>query len=165
MFSMILAMDKNRLIGKGDSLPWDLPEDLQHFKTVTSRRMIVMGRKTFESIGRPLPNRKNVVITRDKNFKHEGVTVYHSIEEFKNDLTEEDIKSNIMIIGGANLIKQMYDDISTLYITHIYEEFEGDCYIDFIDFEDLNIIECKNHYKKDGFKYDFSYYTYLKKQK
>lgn len=161
MYSMILAMDENNLIGKGDQLPWDLPEDLQHFKSITLDKIIVMGKKTFDSIGRPLPKRLNVVITRDKSFSHEGVVVFHSIEEFDAWALEQE--KEIIVIGGANLISQMYSSIDTLYLTHIHNKYEGDCYVDFIDYSNLSIVELKSNKVEDGFDVDFTFCTYRKK--
>lgn len=160
MFSMILAMDENNLIGNQNGLPWKLPEDLAHFKRMTSYKINVMGKKTYDSIGRPLPNRTNVVITTDKNFKAEGVIVFHNLEDFKDWAKEQE--EEIIIIGGANLIKQLYNEISTLYLTHIYETFEGDCYIDFINHKELTLCEMKNFTKEEGHKYNYSFCTYKK---
>ncbi len=160
MFSMILAMDQNYLIGDQNRLPWDLPEDLAHFKRVTSGKIIVMGKKTYDSIGRPLPNRTNVVITTDKTFNVEGVITFHDLDDFYKFAEQQN--EEIIFIGGANLIKQVYDKIDTLYLTHIYDSFKGDCYIDFINVSKLTLCEMTNFIKEDGYKYDYSFCTYKK---
>lgn len=161
MYSMILAMDENNLIGNKNKLPWNLPADLEHFKFKTLKKIIVMGRKTFDSIGRPLPNRTNVVITRDRDFSAEGVIVFYSIEEFEIWASNQEVE--IIIIGGSHLISQLYDKIKTLYLTHIYEKFEGDCFVDFIDLNNLVLTEFISYKKEDGHNYDFSFCTYEKK--
>ena len=160
MYSMILAMDKNGLIGDENRLPWDLPYDLNHFKLTTTAKIIVMGRNTFDSIGRALPNRTNVVITRDENFKADNVIVFNSLKDF--EVFAQKQEKEIIIIGGANLIKQLYDNISTLYITEIDNVFKGDCYVDFIKKEELTIVEEFLFKIEDGQPYDFSIKTYTK---
>src|SRR6185436_89307 len=103
MISLVAAIGKNNELGKGNDLLWKLPADMQHFIKTTTGHPVLMGRKTFESIGKPLPKRRNIVITRDKTYKHEGVEVVHSIEEALGLL---DKKEEIMIIGGAEIYKQ-----------------------------------------------------------
>jgi dihydrofolate reductase len=117
MISLIAAIGKNNELGKNNTLLWSLPADMKHFIKITSLHAVIMGRKTFESIGKPLPNRRNVVITRDIDYKKEGVEVVHSLAQaldlFKNPGEE------IFIIGGAELYKQTMDIADKLYITHI----------------------------------------------
>lgn len=139
-FSTIFAVDKNNLIGDGDKMPWYIPNDFKHFKEITTHKTVVMGRKTFESIGRPLPNRINIVLTRDKDFHAEGVTIFNSLEDFFKYVNEYDNSENIFIIGGANLIEQLYDKISTFYVTHIDKAFTGDCYLE-IDYNSLTMVD------------------------
>ena len=158
--SMILAMDENNLIGNKNELPWSLPADLKHFKNITNHKIVVMGRSTFESIGKPLPNRMNIVITTDKNYDVEGVVVINSIEEFMD--FAENQNNEIFIIGGSNLIKQLYDKINTLYITHIKHKFKGDCYVKFIDFNKLILEDKQNFYPDEKNKYFYSFCKYKK---
>lgn len=162
MYSMILALDENNLIGKGDQLPWHLPLDLEHFKMKTLNKPIAMGKKTFDSIGRPLPKRTNIVITRDKSFSHDGVLVFNSIESF-DEWSKEQEDEEIIIIGGSNLLKQMYDKIKKLYLTHIFAAYEGDCFVDFINYDELVLTEMIKHSKEEGHEADFSFCTYEKK--
>lgn len=120
---MIAAMANNRVIGKDNDMPWHLPADLQHFKKVTLGKTVIMGRKTFESIGRPLPGRLNIVITRNSDWQQEGVTVVSSPEaaiEQAGDVEE------VMIIGGGNIYQQFLPQCTTLYLTFIDLEVDGD---------------------------------------
>lgn len=125
ILSIITAMDNNRLIGKNNALPWHLPEDLAFFKKTTLNKPIIMGRKTFESIGRPLPGRTNIIISRNKDYSVDGCVVLDGIEsvlEFcKND-------SEIMLIGGASLYEQWLPYADQMYMTLIDGEFEGDAW-------------------------------------
>lgn len=124
MISLIVAMDKNRLIGDNNKLPWNLPLDLAYFKKVTMGSTIIMGRKTFESIGRPLPERQNVIITRNKDYFKEGCQVCHSIEE----ALAFGINDEAFIIGGAEVYSKFLPYVDKLYITLIEENFTGDTY-------------------------------------
>lgn len=135
--SLIVAMDKNRLIGKNNQLPWHLPVDLAHFKKVTMGKPIVMGRKTFESIGRPLPGRQNIVLSR-KGFDAEGVTNVGSICEATALTVNED---EVMIIGGGTIYENMIDIVDRMYITYVDGEFEGDAWFPEFDETQWSIIE------------------------
>ncbi len=120
MISLIAAIGKNNELGKGNTLLWHIPADMKHFREVTSLHAVIMGRKTFESIGRPLPNRRNIVITRDVNYKQKGVEIAHSLAgafDLFPDQNEE-----IFIIGGAEIYKQAMPIADKLYITHIDAE-------------------------------------------
>ena len=120
---MIAAMANNRVIGKDNDMPWHMPADLKHFKAVTMGKPVVMGRKTFESIGRPLPGRTNVVVTRNSEWQAEGVEVVSSTDEALNVLKDVD---EVMIIGGGKIYEQMLPLATTLYLTFIELEVEGD---------------------------------------
>lgn len=121
----IVALSKNRVIGKDNKLPWHLPADLRYFKQVTLNKTIVMGRKTYESIGRPLPLRNNIVITRDPHFDAPGCLVFNSIEEVLAAIAAED---EVMVIGGAHLYQQLLPRMDRLYLTLIHEDIEGDVF-------------------------------------
>ena len=129
--SIIAAISKNNVIGNENKLLWNIPLDMKFFKNTTMGHPIIMGRKTFLSIGRALPNRRNIVITRDENFSFENVEVFHSIDEiislFKN--TNEEA----FVIGGADIYKQFLPIVDKLYITHVDEEFIGDTVFPEID--------------------------------
>nr|WP_295973976.1 dihydrofolate reductase [uncultured Bacillus sp.] len=126
MISFIVAMDKNRVIGKDNQLPWHLPADLKFFKKTTMGHPIVMGRKTYESIGKPLPGRENVIVTRNEQYSPEGCTVIHSVEKLKDLAAARG--EEIFVIGGAELFKTVLPDADRLYITLIEQEFEGDTF-------------------------------------
>ena len=121
----IVAMTQNRVIGKDGDLPWHLPEDLKFFKKTTSGHPIVMGRKTYESIGRPLPKRQNIVLTRDREWSAEGVDVIHSPEDIEKLNLD---KSEVFIIGGAEIYKLFLNYMDELIITHVKGVYEGDTY-------------------------------------
>ncbi len=123
--SIVVAMDSNRLIGKDNGLPWHLPADLAFFKKLTTGNTILMGRKTFDSIGRPLPNRRNIVITRNADIEIAGCEVVNSIEEA---LSLAQGETEVMVIGGAKLYQQILPIADRLYITQIESEFDGDTY-------------------------------------
>lgn len=125
MISVIVAMSKNRVIGKDNQLPWHLPADLKFFKETTMGHAILMGRKTHEAIGRPLPGRENVILTRQKDYHPEGCTVIHSVEE----ALERYRGKSIFVIGGAEMIKQFLPVVDRLYLTLIDQEFEGDVFL------------------------------------
>ena len=123
--SIVVAMDGNRLIGKDNQLPWYLPADLAFFKKLTTGNTILMGRKTFDSIGRPLPSRRNIIITRNTNIEITGCEVVNSIEEA---LSLAQGETEVMVIGGAKLYQQILPIADRLYITQIESEFDGDTY-------------------------------------
>jgi len=120
---LILAMDRNRLIGRKNTLPWHLPADLAHFKRLTMGKPILMGRKTWESIGRPLPGRHSIVLTSQPDYVAEGATVVHSLEEAMAAAGEV---PEIMVIGGTRLFEQVLDRADRIELTLIDHVFEGD---------------------------------------
>ena len=126
MISLIVAHDTQKVIGKNNDLPWHLPEDLAYFKKMTMGKAMVMGRKTYESIGRPLPGRLSIVITRNPNYKAEGVVVVNNIEAAIEKAKE--YAPEVMVIGGAEIFKMVMDVADRLYITLIQEEFAGDTF-------------------------------------
>ena len=125
MISLIVAHDKNRVIGYENAMPWHLPGDLKYFKETTMGKPVIMGRKTFESIGRPLPGRRNIIITRNKEYTYEGIETVHSLEEA---LTLVQGAEEIMVIGGEQIFTQALPLADRLYITWIEHEFTGDTY-------------------------------------
>jgi len=155
--SLICAMAKNRVIGKDNKMPWHLPADLKHFKSVTMAKPIVMGRKTYESIGRPLPGRQNVIISRNSDYAAEGCNVVHSIDAAIELLSDSE---EIMIIGGGFLYSQMIGSANKLYLTLIDLEVNGDTH--FPEYEHLNLIETnrENYLKEDKNSYDYQFVNY-----
>ena len=132
--SIVVAVADNGVIGRGNALPWDLPDDLQHFKRTTMGRPIVMGRKTFESIGRPLPGRLNIILTRDPSWTAHGVSVASSIEQ-AIDLAEGqafiDGADSVMVIGGAEVYRQALPFASRAFVTRVHGQVDGDAFFDF----------------------------------
>ncbi|HXH72555.1 MAG TPA: type 3 dihydrofolate reductase [Mariprofundaceae bacterium] len=125
MLSLIWAMDDNRLIGRENRLPWHLPADLQWFKRNTLGKPILMGRKTFESIGRPLPGRANIVLSRQQGLAIDGCTVVTSLDEAKQMVPGAE---EIMVIGGAEIYAALLPRADRLYVTEIHAAFEGDAW-------------------------------------
>jgi len=128
MIAIIVAKSKNNVIGSNGSIPWNVPKDLKYFKELTEGNTVIMGRKTYESLpkdNKPLPNRINIVITRDSNFTANGCIVVSSIEEA---ILKVDNRKDTFIIGGGEIYKQAINFVDKIYITEINGEFEGDTY-------------------------------------
>ena len=155
MLSLIAAIAQNNCIGKDNQLPWNIPEDMKHFKDLTKGHVVLMGRNTWESIPkkfRPLPNRTNIVITRNKEYKvPEGVEVYSSIEE----VLEKHKGKLVFSIGGASIYKQTIDLADTLYITHVHKDVDGDTFFPNIDKSIWKEVERED-------REDFSFVVYKK---
>lgn len=134
MKSIIVCHDQNRVIGLDNKMPWHLPNDLKRVKKLTSGNTIVMGRKTFESIGKPLPNRRNVVLTSNESFHHEGVDVIHSIDEI------DQLEGYIFIFGGQGLYEQMMSRVDDMYVTVIEDKFQGDAFFPPYTFNEWNVL-------------------------
>lgn len=136
MINLIVAVADNNLIGDGDKLPWSNSEDLKEFKRLTSNNVVIMGKNTFKSIGKPLPNRINIVISR-YYFKTDGVIYASSLEEAINKAKEYD--KEIFIIGGAIVYSQSFDIVDRMYISHIPGNFKGDKFFPKFDNEEWEI--------------------------
>ncbi len=132
MLSIVVAKAKNNIIGKDNKIIWHLPEDLKHFKNLTTGHTIIMGRKTFESLGKPLPNRKHIIFSQNPDFKvdDENVEVVHSLLQIQ-DLIEG--KEEVFVIGGAMIYNFLMPYVSKMYVTEIEKEFEGDTFFPSID--------------------------------
>jgi len=128
----MVAMTPERVIGKDNDLPWHLPEDLKLFKKTTSGHPIVMGRKTWDSIGRPLPKRQNIVLTRNQDWSAEGATVVHTVEDLKKLNL---MQPHVFIIGGAEVYKMFLPEIDELLVSYVYEKYQGNT--KFPEFEHL----------------------------
>ncbi|SDH12960.1 dihydrofolate reductase [Planococcus glaciei] len=126
MISLMVAHDPNRVIGKDNQLPWHIPEDLAYFKKHTIGKGIVMGRNTYESIGRPLPKRRNIVVTRNPEYRADGIDVVHTLNEAVR-LAEEQ-HEEVMVIGGEQIFRTILPQADRLYITLIKKEFDGDTF-------------------------------------
>lgn len=123
--NIIVAVASNGIIGKDNDLPWRLPSDLKYFKEKTINSTIIMGRKCFESIGRPLPNRENIVLSRNKELNIDGCTVYSSLDEAINKIGDK----KIFIIGGSEIYKEAFKIANNVFITKILKDIDGDVYL------------------------------------
>ncbi len=152
--NLIAAMANNRTIGLDNKMPWHLPADLKHFKATTLKHPVLMGRKTYQSIGKALPGRRNIVITRDKSFQLEDAEVFHDLDKAISACHEAD---EIMIIGGANIYQQLIKKADRLFLTFIDLDVKGDTY--FPDWSDFGFKEIsrEDHSadEKNPYKYSF----------
>ena len=162
MLSIIVAVAKNNVIGKDNKLIWHLPEDLKRFKQITTGKNIIMGRKTFESLGRILPNRKHIILCNDMelNIDNENVEVLEDISMLDKYINSDEEN---FVIGGATIYKLLMPYCNKLYITHIDEEFEGDVYFPEIDENIWEIAEEETGLKDDANPFDYRYVTYVRK--
>lgn len=153
-------MDRNRVIGNDDSLPWHISADLKNFKKITMGKPIVMGRKTHESIGKPLPGRENIIITRDKTYQAEGCTVLNSIDEIFEHCKDVE---EVMITGGSEIYKHTLDQATRLYLTEVHTEIEGDTFFPEFERNDWNEISREAHTADERNDFDYSFVV-LEKQ-
>jgi dihydrofolate reductase len=158
--SIICAMDQNRLIGNNNALPWHLPADLAFFKKTTLGKPIVMGRKTYESIGRPLPGRQNIIITRNPDYHADGCETCAGIEEALHLATDQ---PEVMLIGGASLYQQTLEYAQYLYLTRIHHNFEGDAWFPDFKLQEWHEDWREEHTRDAQNKYDFSFLKYSRK--
>ena len=156
---MIAAIAENNALGKDNDLLWHLPDDFKRFKQITSGHYIIMGRKTFESFPKPLPNRTHVIITRQKNYNREGCIVVDSIEKAIEACPKGE---DIFIIGGGEIYTLGMDFADSLEITRVHESFEADAFFTEIDRNKWNLISEEYHPADEKHKYDFSYQTFTK---
>lgn len=149
--SILVAMARNRIIGRNNQLPWYLPADLKHFKTLTMGQVIVMGRKTYESIGRPLPGRVNIIITRQTDYKALGAIVVNSIEDALRIGKETGTAANEnFIIGGEELYRQVLKICQRMYVTEIQKDFEGDTSFPVFDPNDWEETQREKHFSESN---------------
>lgn len=140
MISCLLAMDQNQLIGRDNALPWHLPDDLRYFKQKTLGHSIIMGRKTFDSIGKPLPGRRNIVLTHNPDFTKSHVDRFSSVDEFLK--SGQSYGHEYFVIGGARIFEAFLPYTDRLYITHIEAEFDGDTYFSGFNPEEWRLVSC-----------------------
>ena len=160
MISIIAAEDENGVIGRNNQLIWHLPADLKRFKQLTMGHHMIMGRKTFDSIGKALPGRTTVIITRQKDFKKEHSLVADSlkkaIELCKND-------HEIFIIGGAQIFKEVISLTDKIYLTQVHHSFEGDVFFPELKTDEWKIISREDHEADEKNKYAYSFVDYVRK--
>ena len=166
--AVIVAAAENGVIGRNNTLPWHLSEDLRYFKKVTLGKPIVMGRKTFESIGRPLPGRTNIVITRNPGFQAEGVRVVASLDDalrLAQDIASIEGVRELVVIGGAEIYKAAIPRADRLYITEVHASVEGDACLPPIEWSDWQEVGRERYPAQDPNPYDYSFvvYEHLKK--
>lgn len=157
MVSIIVAIAKNGIIGGGNSLLWHISEDLQRFKRITSGHPVVMGRKTFESIGKPLPNRTNVVITRQKSYRADGCIVVHSLDEAISMFPPEE---EVFIIGGAEIYRQALPLADMFYLTRIDTVYEGDTFFPDWSEAEWQLVSSERHERGENFPHPFEFQLY-----
>jgi dihydrofolate reductase len=162
VLKILVAFDENRVIGKNNALIWHLPADLKRFKALTTGHVIIMGRKTFESIGKPLPNRTTIVISRQYDLQIEGVILAHSVEEAilkAKSITRDDI----FIVGGAEIYTLSLPLVDQVLVTQLHDIFEGDAFFPEISSEMWDLTEQERGITDDKNRYQFSYITYSRK--
>ncbi len=146
--SIIVAVAKNNAIGYKNKLPWHIPEDLKRFKEVTQGHHILMGRKTFESIGKPLPNRTNLVISRNKKLKIEGANIFDSIEKAIN-FAKKNNESELFIIGGEKIFSSLIEKTDTIYLTKVLKNYKGDAFFPKLSFSHWKVLSREKHYNSN----------------
>lgn len=164
MLSIIVAKSKNNVIGKNNSMLWKLPDDLRQFKEKTTGHVIIMGRKTFESLGRVLPNREHIVLSRNQNFTvdSEFVKVAHSISDLQKYI---DDKNENFVIGGTNIYNLLMPFCTKMYITQLQKDFEGDATFPNIDEAEWEEVSRENGPKDENNDFEYEYITYVRKNK
>lgn len=159
ILASIVATGLNNEIGKDNKLLWHLPADLKFFKTTTMGSPIIMGRKTFESIGRVLPGRKNIIITRDANLKIEGAEVFTSFENMIQTCNVE----KAFIIGGAEIYKISMPYVNEIYRTLVHSKFEADTFFPIINPDEFNLVWEESHVKDEKNAFDYTYQKFVRK--
>ncbi len=162
ILSMIVAAAENGVIGRDNGLVWHMSSDLKHFKAITSGHTVIMGRRTFESIGRALPKRRNIVISRNSLYKAEGCEMAVSLEDALNMVQHED---EVFVIGGGSIYRQAWEYADRLYLTIVHTEEQGDTFIPNVDenvWKEVNRQDFKAGEKDD---FDYSFVDYVRKNK
>lgn len=159
--AMIAAMGENRELGLNNDLLWHISEDLKRFKRITSGHTVIMGRLTFESIGRrPLPKRRNIVLSRSDSSNYEGVEYASSVDEVLTKVADEDL---VFVIGGAKIYELFLPQAAILYLTHVHETYQADCYFPEYPKEDWELIECIDVNDDSQANVNYSYLTLHRK--
>jgi dihydrofolate reductase len=160
MITLIAAAAENNALGKDNQLVWHLPNDFKRFKQITSGNYIIMGRKTFESFPKPLPNRTHIIITRQKNYKVEGCNVVNSIEKAIEISPKNE---EVFIIGGAEIYSQSIDFADKIELTRVHASFDADAYFPEINLNEWELIFEEHHAKDEKHNFDFTFQTFIKK--
>jgi dihydrofolate reductase len=154
--ALIAAMAENRVIGRENRLPWRLSADLRRFKSLTMGKPVIMGRKTYESIGKPLPGRSNIVVTRDRDYRAQGCRVVHSLEQALEAAAGHE---EVMVIGGAQLYRQTLDRAERMYLTLVKTELDGDTLFPQIEMRHWRELESESHRADEKNEYDYDFVT------
>jgi dihydrofolate reductase len=155
LISLIVAMAQNGVIGRDNALPWRLPADLKRFKAFTLGTIVLMGRKTFESIGRPLPGRDNLVLTRDRRWWASGVIVVHSVEQ----ALAQAGANELVAIGGAQIYRLLMPFARRIYLTHVHADVPGDTFFPDFDPTQWDDVECRMHPADEEHAYPVTFVT------
>ena len=161
--ALIVAAAENGVIGRNNALPWYLPEDLRYFKRVTMGKPIIMGRKTFESIGKPLPGRANIVITHNAGYQAQGVSVVHSLAEaleLARDIARLDGAEEVVVIGGADIYRAALPHADRIYLTEVHASVEGDAVLPAIDWTRWRETCREHHAAQTPRDFDYSFVCY-----
>ncbi|SEG71413.1 dihydrofolate reductase [Sphingobacterium lactis] len=159
--TLIVAAAENNAIGKNNEMPWHLPNDFKYFKSTTMDHSIVMGRKTFESIGKPLPGRRNIVITRQNDFRAEDVDVANSIQDVMNYCRDE---KEVFIIGGANIYKQTLPLANTVHLSRVHTTIpDADAFFPELPEQDWKLVSSDPHQKDEKHAFDYTFEVYTRK--
>ncbi|HLU80567.1 MAG TPA: dihydrofolate reductase [Flavobacteriaceae bacterium] len=161
MVTMIAAAAENNALGKDKDLVWHLPDDFKRFKKITTGHHIIMGRKTFESFPKPLPNRTHVVITRQKNYEKEGCIVVHNIEEALA-ISQKDEET--FIIGGGEIYRLALPYADKIELTRVHHSFEADAFFPEVDWDKWKLMDEEFHDKDENHRYAFTYQTWIRKK-
>ena len=162
---LVAAVADNGVIGRNNQLPWYLPEDLKHFKRVTLGRPVIMGRKTWESIGRPLPGRTNIVISRQPGYSADGVRVVETLEaalELAESLAVIDGSEEVMVIGGAEIYRLALPRADRLFLTEVHGDVEGDAWFPDWDRREWREMSRERHAARDASEFDYSFVSYTR---
>ena len=158
--TIIAAASINNVIGFDNKLIWNIPKDLKRFKELTQGHSVIMGRKTFESLPNPLPNRRNIVVTRNKNYSPEGIEVFSSIED-AIDACRDDLQS--FIIGGGEIYSQTINLVDKIELTRVYKDYQGDAFFPDIPMDKFKLTNESVNYLDDDSNTKYSFLTYIKK--
>lgn len=160
--SIIVAASENNVIGKNNTLPWRLPADLKRFKQLTSGHAVIMGRKTFESIGKPLPNRKNIIVTRDIQYSVPAAYIAHSLNEAVA-LCHDDTEP--FFIGGSEIFRSSMQFVQRIYLTLVHTQIDGDVFLEPISPEVWDEVYREAHRADEKNEFDYSFINYQRKEK
>ncbi len=162
--AIIAAIGNKNELGKDNTLLWNLPFDMKYFRDTTRGHAVIMGRRTCESIGKPLPNRQNIVVTRDMNYTPTGIEIAHSFTEALKKVENEKYPGEVFIIGGAQIYKEGLDLAETLYLTHVHADFpDADTFFPLIDMTIWKKVREEKHFKDTEHVYDYDFVVYKKR--